>query len=72
MKSIKNELEKICPDCKSSKVGQIHYININNNEILDYFEPTTTEDVYKCFDCGEGIEYDKIKTREKKWKTKKE
>jgi predicted RNA-binding Zn-ribbon protein involved in translation (DUF1610 family) len=60
-----NKYEKVCPNCESNQIGQISYVNINDEKVLDYFEPTTIDDVFKCFDCGEGVDYDSIQTRRK-------
>ena len=64
----KQEIEKVCPECHSNQLGQISYININNDKVLDTFEPTTLDDVYRCFECGEGVDYDEIQLRTKKGK----
>ena len=42
---IKKEIKrfkKYCPECESFKIGQMCYVDINNNsEILDTIEPET-------------------------------
>ena len=62
---IKKELKrfkKYCPECESFEIGQMCYTNMNNDKILDTIEPTTYEEVYKCFDCGLVLEFDEIRT----------
>ena len=63
---IKKEIKrfkKYCPEWESFKIGQMCYVDINNNsEILDTIEPETYEDVYKCFDCGLVLQFDEIET----------
>ena len=50
-----------CSHCDSSKVGQMGYINLNDNKMLDTFEPTTfPEDCYQCFDCDRFLQWDEI------------
>lgn len=50
-----------CPSCKSKNVGQMGYINMNTNEGLDTFEPTSfPEHCYQCDDCFEYHDYEKL------------
>ena len=37
-----------CSHCDSSKVGQMGYVNLNDNKMLDTFEPTFPEECYQC------------------------
>tara|TARA_X000000950_G_C13834454_1_gene627558 strand:+ start:992 stop:1339 length:348 start_codon:yes stop_codon:yes gene_type:complete len=50
-----------CSHCDSSKVGQMGYVNLNDNKMLDTFEPTTfPEECYQCFDCDRFLQWDEI------------